>query len=246
MRGNLMLIGLMLPLAAACGNSVDIGDRDDGRPGIPAQGTGGTRTYAAADFTAVELRGADNVDIRVGPGFSVRADGDSALLDHLKVSRDGNTLRVGRTSNWTWHGDRARISITMPRLTDASIAGSGDVTVDRVQGPAFKVSSAGSGGLTVGAAQLDQAELSLAGSGRVRIGGTAQRLTVNVAGSGAVDAGELHAGQADVSVAGSGSVRAAVDGPAKVSMMGSGNVDLGSKARCQVNKMGSGSVRCGG
>lgn len=243
MRG--VLIGAMLPLAA-CGMTTS-GD-DDGTPGVAAQGSGKTRTYAVADFTAVELRGSDNVDIRVGPGFSVRADGDAELLDHLKIDKQGATLRIGRTraDGWSWGGDHARIFVTMPSLAEAAIAGSGDMTVDRVAGARFKGAGAGSGSLSIGTLQVDHADLSLAGSGNIEAGGTARRLSVGIAGSGDVEAGGLAAAQADVSIAGSGSVRAAVDGPASVSVTGSGNVDLGGKARCTTSKMGSGSVRCGG
>lgn len=240
-----ILIAALLPVAA-CG-VIASGD-DDGTPGVPAQGSGGTRTYAVDGFTAVALRGADNVDVRVGPGFSVRADGDPKVLDHLKIEREGSTLKVGRVrdAGWNWGGGRARIFVTLPRLAEAAIAGSGDMAIDRVEGASFKAEGAGSGSLSVGALRVDRADVSLAGSGNVKLAGSARALSVSIAGSGDVDAGGLTASQADVSIAGSGGVRAAVDGPADVSVMGSGDVDLGGKARCKVSKMGSGRVRCGG
>lgn len=234
-----------LPLAAC--SFASGGNDDDGTPGVAAQGGGSTRTYAIADFTEVELRGADDVDIRVGPGFSVRADGDAEVLDHLKITKDGSTIRIGRirANGWNWGGKGAKISITMPRLLGTAVAGSGDVTVDRVQGDMFKGDSAGSGSLDIGQLAVGRVTFSLAGSGNVKARGEAKSLTVNIAGSGDVDAGGLKASAADISIAGSGSVRAEVNGQAKVSMMGSGDVDLGGGAKCQISKMGSGSVRCG-
>ena len=233
-----------LPIAAC--SFASSGD-DDGTPGVVAQGSGSTRTYAIADFTEVELRGSDDIDIRVGPSFSVRADGDAEVLDHLKITKEGNAIRVGRirSSGWNWGGKGAKISITMPRLAGTAVAGSGDVTVDRVQGDMFKGDNAGSGSLNIGQLAVGRATFSLAGSGNVKARGEARSLTVNIAGSGDVDASGLKATAADISIAGSGSVRAEVNGQAKVSMMGSGDVDLGGGAKCQVSKMGSGSVRCG-
>lgn len=238
-----ILTAALLPLAAC---SATIGG-DDTTPGIAPQGSGGTRTYPAQGFTHIDLAGSDQVDVRVGPGFSVRADGDSELLDHLKITLEGDTLRIGRfrTSGWNWRGGHARIQVTLPALAAVSIAGSGSVAVDQVRGDAFRGNGAGSGTLSVGALQVALAELSLAGSGGAKLGGTAQRLKIDIAGSGDVDAAGLRATQADVSIAGSGNVHAQVDGTAKVSIMGSGDVDLGSGARCTVNKMGSGTVRCG-
>ncbi len=240
-----LLLCAALPLIVAC--SIHTGD-DDGTPGVAAQGTGKTRTYAVAGFTTVELRGSDDVDIRVGPGFSVRADGDAEVLDHLKIEKVGDALRIGRTrtAGWSWGGHGARISVTMPALAATAVAGSGDVTIDRVAGASFKGESAGSGDLSIGQLAVGDAHFSLAGSGDVKAAGEVKALTIEIAGSGDVDAGGLKAARADISVAGSGDVRADVDGPAKVSVMGSGDIDLGNRARCQVSKMGSGSVRCGG
>lgn len=239
-----LLAAFALPTAAC---SMSIGD-DDGTPGIPAQGTGNTRTFAVADFKEVELRGADDIDVRVGPGFSVRADGDAEVLDHLKIEKVGDALRVGRrrTGGWSWGGKSAKISVTLPALTAASIAGSGDITVDRVQGQSFKGESAGSGDLKIGQLAVGDARFDLAGSGDLTLAGEVTSLKVNIAGSGDINAGGLKARQADVSVAGSGNVRAEVNGSAKISIMGSGDVDLGPNAKCQTSKMGSGSIRCGG
>lgn len=242
---NKVWLGVLVPLAAC---SINIGGDDDGKPGIPAQGGGGTRTYAVADFTAVDLRGADDVDVRVGPGFSVRADGDAKVLDHLKIEKVGDALRIGRTrtSGWSWGGKGARISVTLPRLTSAAVAGSGDITIDRVQGASFDASGAGSGTLSVGELAVDEAKVSIAGSGGAKLAGTAKTLRIEIAGSGDVAAGDLKTQTADISIAGSGSVRADVSGTAEVSIMGSGDVDVGPAAKCQISKMGSGSVRCGG
>jgi hypothetical protein len=243
MMSQILLSVLALPLAA-CSVSVDAGDE---APGVPAQGSGGTRTYAVTDFTRVELRGADSVDVRVGPGFSVRADGDPEVLDRLKITKEGDAIRIGRirSEGWSWGGKNARISITMPTSRRASAAGSGDVTVDRVQGQRFKGETAGSGSLRIDQLAVREAELSVAGSGDVKAAGRADALRISIAGSGDVDAGGLTAQSANVSVAGSGSVRAEVQGTAKVNVMGSGDVELGGGAKCEINKMGSGEVRCG-
>lgn len=234
-----------LPLAA-CSFA---GDGPDS-PGLAGSGSGTARSYAAADFSTVELRGPDDVDIRVGTGFSVRAEGDAKELDKLRIIRDGDTLRIGRRSGngFRWSGDRhsLRILVTMPRIAASRIAGSGNMTVDRVEGESFKAETAGSGGFEIGALNVQSAEFSIMGSGDMRLSGRAGRLSLNIAGSGGIDGAGLKAQAADVSIAGSGGVRADVAGSATVSVMGSGDVDLGPDARCTVSKMGSGNVRCGG
>lgn len=238
-----MILAALIPLAA-CGNFGGDGDSDS--TGTPGSGTGNRRSYQVADFTGVELRGPDDVDVRVGSGFSVRAEGDEATLGKLKIERVGDTLRVGRQSGIGWSlGKGAKIYVTMPRMTAATLAGSGDLSVDRVEGGTFSGSIAGSGSLALGAIEVNDARLSIAGSGDIAVGGSADKLGVDIAGSGDVDGARLTARSASVSIAGSGGVRAAVDGAAKVSIVGSGDVDLGTRAKCSVSKMGSGSVTCG-
>ncbi len=239
-----LTLALMLPLAAC--NISWSSDEDDGKPGVPASGSGGARTYAVADFTSIEQAGPDDVDVRVGSGFSVRAEGDSDDLDKLKIERRGDALRIGRKNSIGWgSSEGVKVYVTMPRVTGASLAGAGDMSVDRVEGAAFDGSIAGAGTLTLGAVAVQALSLKIAGAGDVAARGDAGALKVSIAGSGNIDGEGLKATSAEVKIAGSGSVKALVDGAATVSIMGSGDVDLGPKARCETKKMGSGNVKCG-
>jgi hypothetical protein len=239
-----LALALLIPLAAC---NVSWSDDDD-KPGVPGTGAGNTRSYAVADFTTVDQRGPDKVDVHVGSGFSVRAEGDADVLEKVKIERNGESLRIGRVNSMgmSWGSKEATIYVTMPRVTRASLAGSGDMAIDRVEGAAFDGSIAGAGTLTLGAVAVQALKLSIAGSGSVVVRGDAGALDVSIAGSGDIDGGGLKATGAAIKIAGSGSVKAAVDGAATVSIMGSGDVDLGPKARCTTSKMGSGEVRCGG
>ncbi|MEH3046060.1 head GIN domain-containing protein [Sphingomonas adhaesiva] len=236
-----IVMAMLLPLAA-CGNIANFGD-DDGTVVAP-QGSGTTRTFAATGFDRVELRGSDNVTVRVGPAFAVRAEGTPAILDRLKITRDGRTLKVGR-ENGVYAKGNVRVFVTLPRIAAASVSGSGDMSVDRVAGSGFDASVAGSGNLALPSLRVDRVEMSIAGSGDVTAAGEARTLRVNVAGSGNLSARQLVASGAEVNVVGSGDVTATIRGQAKVTSMGSGDVDLGGAARCSVTKMGSGTVRCG-
>lgn len=236
---------LALPLAA-CG-SFAFSSEASGDP-VAAQGAGSSRTFAASDFTKVDLRGADDVEVTVGKAFAVRAEGTSDALDQLDIRRDGDTLRVGRKegtrSLWDKSG-KVRITVTMPRMVGASVAGSGDMRVDSVAGDRFDAAVAGSGDLTLGALKAARAEFAIAGSGTIAASGQVEAMKASIAGSGDVAAPGLKAARAEISIAGSGDVEARVEGPAEVSLLGSGSVRLGSAAKCKVSKMGSGSADCG-
>lgn len=237
---RMLAILAVLPLAA-CGAMAK---------GDAGESASGTRSFALADFSKVELKGADDVIVTVGPAFAVRAEGPAKELDKLRITRDGATLSVGRenSSGFNWgasRGEGVRVYVSMPRIEAASVAGSGDMKVDRVAGGSFSGAIAGSGDLSIGTLQTASTKLSVAGSGGIAAKGVARDLTLSIAGSGGIDAGGLKASRARVSIAGSGSAVADVTGPAEVSLMGSGDAQLGAGAKCTVNKMGSGEARCG-
>ncbi|TPG14237.1 DUF2807 domain-containing protein [Sphingomonas koreensis] len=241
MRNLFLLAFLSL---AACGHGSDDADA----AGAPASGAGTSRSYAVADFTGVDLRGSDNVDVRVGGAFSVRAQGPADMLDQMRIERSGDTLRIGRKSGGNFHwgaGRNVKVFVTMPTIAAANVSGSGDISVDKVEGGSFSGATSGSGDLAIAHLAVDSADLSVAGSGNVTAAGAAKQIALSIQGSGDIDAGGLTAARATVSTAGSGDIKATVNGSAKVSMMGSGDVDLGGGVTCEVSKMGSGEVTCG-
>jgi len=244
---RIVTLALIAPLAACSMHSSDNAEAK----GAATGGSGNARSYAIVDFSEVDLRGSDNVDVRVGSAFSVRAEGPTAELDKLVIDKVGGALRIGRKPAASfWGGDTYRsvkIFVTMPRIASAKLEGSGNLAIDSVEGSRFSGESAGSGNMTIDRLSVDAADLSSTGSGEiVTSGGTARRLTLSIAGSGDISAPHLKASAADVSIAGSGNVTADVAGPAKVSIVGSGDADLGARAHCTTSKVGSGEVKCGG
>lgn len=237
---RMLLIVALLPLAACQSNWEKQGQA------AQASGTGATRNFAASEFTAVELRGPDNVDVKTGASFSVTAEGDPKVLDQLDIRVVDGALRVGRKNTkdrWSSRDHGARIHVVMPKLTAAAVAGSGDMGVERGEGD-FSGAISGSGDLNIADLRANAANLSIAGSGDLNVAGNAAKLSASIAGSGDMDAVRLTATSADVSVAGSGSVRGTVKGPASVSIVGSGDVELGGGAKCTVSAVGSGEARC--
>lgn len=239
------LLILIPPLlfATACSASADNGE--------PLSGVKGSRAFAASGFNAVSLRGPDNVIVKVGGAESVSAVGDQAILDRLEIEVVDGTLRVGRKKKdgmMSWGSSErgsATVTVTLPALKGASIAGSGDMNVDRVETASFDGSIAGSGSLSIGSLAASSVDFSIAGSGDAHVAaGKADSLDISIAGSGDFDAGALAARTADISVAGSGGVKAGVSDAADVSIIGSGDVELFGNARCSVSKIGSGDVRC--
>lgn len=217
----------------------------DGR----SDGASTVRSFAIRDFTAVDLRGPDNVDIVTSDSFAVVAQGDSETLDKLEIVRDGDSLRIGRKgrTGFRWgggDGNTARIRVTMPAVRSATLAGSGDMAIDRASN-GFEGAVAGSGDMVIGQLRGGKVALSVAGSGTLAAAGQVDRIEMNIAGSGDISAAGVRASEAEVAIAGSGDATADVSGDADVSLIGSGSATLGPNARCTVSKLGSGQANCG-
>jgi hypothetical protein len=217
------------------------------------EGVGPTvsRSYQVGNFQQIEVAGPYDVEVRTGSNVSVSARGGEKLLERTTVEVDGDKLVIRPERNhsffnfgWGSHG-KASFTVTVPQLSGASMAGSGDIRVDKVAGQNFTASVAGSGGVSVTTMDVQQLKLSIAGSGGVKAGtGRAQSAKYDIAGSGDIDAGAIQVQSLDVSIAGSGGVKAHSSGTADVSIMGSGDVEVAGGAKCNVSKAGSGSVRC--
>ena len=232
------ILGAALALGAC-----SVGHSED----APARASG-QRSFQVGDFHAVALEGSQDVVVAVGGAPSVRAEGDSETLERLDVRVEDGTLKIG-TRNGGWfgfhHGGPVTVYVTAPAINAASVAGSGDMRIDRAQAQRFEGAISGSGDLTIGALRAQHAKFSIAGSGGISAAGAADEAEASIAGSGDIDLQRLQTRRASVSVAGSGDVSVHASEAVEGSVMGSGDVNVSGGGRCSVTKMGSGSINCG-
>ncbi len=209
-----------------------------------------SRNYQVGSFDQIEVAGPYDVQVRTGPNVAVSASGSEELLGRTIVEVKGNKLVIRPEQHGMFHfgwssNGKATFTVTVPALSGATIAGSGDIKVDQVKGASFEGTVAGSGGIDVGTMDVQELKLTIAGSGGARAGsGKAQNAKLEIAGSGDIDAGRIAAQTADVSIAGSGNIKANATGTADVSIMGSGDVEVTGGAKCSISKQGSGNVSC--
>lgn len=209
------------------------------------------RDFPVGAFQKVTLAGSHDVVVTVGGTPSVRAEGDKAAIDRLDVRVENGELTIGSKQHegWSWnfgghHHNHVTIYVTAPSLAAATLAGSGDMKIDKVAGNDFAATVGGSGDMSLGSLQVAQAHFSIAGSGSINANGKAQQAAISVAGSGDVVARGLEIGNATISVVGSGDITARATQAADVTVMGSGDVRLSGGAKCTIHKMGSGDVHC--
>jgi hypothetical protein len=202
-------------------------------------------------FDRIALAGSTDVVVAVGGAPSIRAEGDAETLERLEITAEGGQLHIGlrnSSGGWfRWGSHRGvTVHVTVPALAAASIAGSGDMQIDRVEGARFAGSVTGSGDMNVGALAVGEASFSVTGSGDIRAAGRSQRASGTVVGSGDLRLGGLETANATLSVAGSGDIGIRATETAAIELRGSGDVTVAGPAHCTISKSGSGDVRCGG
>ena len=220
-------------LLSACGD-INISSSSSGVPLAELD-------YEGARPTGITLAGPDRMIVTSGDRLTIDVEGDPDVVEKLRFDLEDDTLSVGREGDWRQRGI-ATIRVTMPTPSDLTVAGSGEIQLDRLgTGGNAEVSIAES---TIARIDADTLEVNVAGSGSLRAAGTAKKLDLSIAGSGDLNLRDLEVGDADVAIAGSGDAVFASDGSVDASIMGSGDVEVIGNAKCSVSSMGSGDVKC--
>jgi hypothetical protein len=209
-----------------------------------------SRNYQVGNFNEIDVAGPYDVNVRTGAAASVSAQGPQKMIDNAVVEVKGDSLTIHPANhglfNWSFgsHG-RTVFTVTVPQIRAATLAGSGDLNIDKIQSDQFEGKMAGSGDLGVSSLNVQSLRLTMAGAGDTKIGsGQAQNADYKIYGSGDIDAPSVTTQQLKVSITGSGDVRAHATGAADLSIMGSGDIEVSGGAKCTVTKHGSGDLRC--
>lgn len=196
------------------------------------------------NFTELVVAGPDAVVVQKGDTASIRAEGDAKTVAGLRYIFDGDDLVVGRKKGTP--GRPIKIIITVPSLSDVTLAGSGAVQVAELSGDSVEWTIAGKGDLNIAAVNAKSMEGTIAGSGdAILTAGTVDEADITIAGAGNINAKGVTVRKADVSIVGSGNIAMNVTESVDANIVGSGNVTVTGGAQCTVSKTGSGTVNCG-
>lgn len=214
---------------------------------VPALGA--ERSWTPENFDDIQLSGPYDVVVRTGSAPSVRAEGPDDELERLEVRVRGDRLVIGREGRG-WRdmfsdSDEVRLLVTVPQLSGAHVSGSGDMTINEMEGNHVALSISGSGDLKVAAIRADSTGARITGSGDMQLGGVCKDGSFAVTGSGDLDARDLACETLEARISGSGDVRGRATGSARAQISGSGDITVEGGARCETSVRGSGEVRCG-
>lgn len=166
-----------------------------------------TQTRTVSNFTAVSTTGSTNVYITQGPVFKVEVKGSGNLLPYYETKVISNTLLLGYKQNVNIKNDNTEVYITMPILNAINIFGSGSAisTGPFTGNTNFNASISGSGNISIEAGTAQNFFATIAGSGHIHaLDFVAEIAEITTSGSGNVEITANN--QLKVKITGSGNV----------------------------------------
>jgi len=208
------------------------------------------RRFTITSFDKIEVTGPFDVTVTTGRGPSAAASGSPQAMERVSIDVQGRTLRI-RPNRSAWggypgtSGGPVTIRVSTHELRAATVAGSGNITIDKAKAMRFDASLAGSGRIGISALEADTLSVGLLGSGKIALAGKAKEMVATIKGSGDLEGAGLTAEEAKINADTAGTIALSVRRAASINATGQGDTTIIGKPACQVKAQGSGRVICG-
>lgn len=251
---NLVLVCLGLALTACTRSATDkpvatTGSTTTGSTTNAAAAADVRASYNAAAsgpvatdrFSVVSVAIAGDVTIKRGDKATIAFACDESVRARIVWRVSGGGLELRTEDGQATDKDKCSVAITTVALQTIRVAGSADVTADKLDKQA-SITVSGSGNVKIGAVDATALDVKIAGSGDVTATGKAEAVQISIAGSGDADLSTLEAARAQVSVSGSGDAKLWATETLDAKVIGSGNIAYKGAAKVTESKVGSGSI----
>jgi len=249
-----VLIGISYSMLKAYGSS--------GPSGGAGRMLAGETRQVDSSVTVVELNGPIDLILSQGPAAALKVRGEQRLLGNVETIQDGDALRIGTKGMLLLHRRPLQVYLTLPSLTELTVNGSGDTTVNGFSGEKFDLQLHGAGNVTfngryrqlaagvhgsgdlnLNAGNSEHIALEMVGSGQITSSGSCKTLDAELTGSGGLDAEHLASEKVSVNLKGSGTTNVFAKQSADLTLRGSGDIRVyGNPDNRNVSRTGSGEV----
>jgi hypothetical protein len=243
MKHTLMALVLSSLVLFGCGLSFDswgFGERIEGSGNII------TEDRAVSDFTRVEILGSGELIVTQGDHYALTVETDDNLMEYVKTEVQGRTLKLSFTEearNKNLQPTRGFVfRVTLPDLEDLVVAGSADISAERLESERLAIIISGSGDVRIDELISDDLTVQIIGSGDIEIAGVAAQQSFSILGSGSIDTGDLRGETVDVTIPGSGSATVWATDELRVTIAGSGNVGYYGSPTVTHSILGTGNI----
>ncbi len=200
MRRTFALV-LLASLFAGCNVSTKFGGGDQ----VVGSGARKTERRDVGDFDRLVVEGADRVEVTCGGPRSLEVEADDNLLPLIRTDVDGGRLRIHSDNRGMRTETMPRVRISVENLSEVSIPGASDFSLEALDNDAFK--------------------LNVEGASKFRASGDTSKLDITLNGAGLVDARELRAEHVNVVNNGAGAVTVRASDSLDATVNGVGTID---------------------
>jgi len=181
-----------------------------------------SKTLALTDFEKIDIAGVYEINVKVGPSYSIALSGPQDEMDRVEASVKNGVLvlsqrdrkRGERNRN---HNHGVEAVITMPSLKGFEVSGVVDGEIDGIDSDTF--------------------ELEVSGVGDIEMNGQCGNLKAQVSGVGDLDAEGFECRSVDVDVSGVGSASVFASEEVAAHISGMGDIDVyGKPEKVEKNK----------
>ena len=193
----------------------------------------------------IESAGSFDVTIVQGAPFAVKVEADENLLPYIVTEiRDGRLSIHPREHYNLRSSHRIRVTITTNKLTEAIIAGSGNINGEGkfTGGDDLTLKIAGSGSIMLNV-NTPEITSKIAGSGDIELTGETKSANIEIAGDGNYKAENLMTETTEIHIAGSGDTRVFAENKLEIHIAGSGSVYYRGNATIEKHVAGSGDIK---
>jgi len=211
--------------------------------GLIGSGNLETEEYAFTNFTEVEISTAFEFEITQSSSYSINITADDNVIDYVRVSQVGQTLKI-RLGTVTWFGHiTLRVSVTMPELRGLTVSGAsrGDIyDFSSTEDLDITVSGASrvNGDITAGNVEFD-----ISGASTIQLEGSANDMVASVSGASRCNLGGFTVNNADVGFSGASSGTVNLDGRLDANISGASRLwYIGEPTMGTINTSGASTI----
>ncbi|MFC2068552.1 GIN domain-containing protein [Chloroflexota bacterium] len=222
-----------------------------------------TKQYNFNDFSRVDVGYAFKVEIDQSSSYSISITADDNLFEHIQVTKEGETLKIGLKRVLSLGSVTLRAKVTVPQLRGLDFSGatrgtvsgfssteklevnvSGASSLDLVDISAGDIKFEVSGASEVtGDIEAGDADFNISGASTVQLEGSAINIVADAFGASRVKMAAFSINNADIELSGASSGTVKLDGRLDADLSGASKLDyIGEPAMGTINISGGSSL----
>jgi len=202
-----------------------------GCTGVKVIGSGNviSKTFDFSDFTGINAQSGMHVELTESDTFSVELVADDNVIEHIEVSKSGDTLRIRPKGNSQFRSTTLTAKVTMPELYRLELSGGSHVDItgfDSSNDLSVKLSGGShlNDSMAPGVITSGNTDFSLSGGSHVTLSGSAEALDVSCSGGSHIDLEDFSVDNADIKLSGGSHATVNVSGTLNVDLSGGSKV----------------------